>query len=67
MVVWISFFIVILIILTLDLGVFNKTPHVISTKEPQSGPLFGTHFFLFSGVIYWFMTTTIESDGLTHR
>jgi tellurite resistance protein TerC len=31
MIVWISFFVIVFIIL--DLGVFNKTPHIISTKE----------------------------------
>jgi tellurite resistance protein TerC len=33
MTVWIIFIVCILIFLALDLGVFNKTPHVISTKE----------------------------------
>ncbi|MCF7560935.1 TerC/Alx family metal homeostasis membrane protein [Sabulilitoribacter multivorans] len=33
MIVWIIFISVILIFLALDLGVFNKTPHIISTKE----------------------------------
>lgn len=33
MVVWIIFISVILVFLALDLGVFNKVPHVISTKE----------------------------------
>jgi len=33
MIVWISFIIGIFIFLALDLGIFNKTPHVISTKE----------------------------------
>ncbi|MGO4817962.1 TerC family protein [Flavobacterium sp. W22_SRS_FP1] len=54
MVVWISFFIVILIFLTLDLGVFNKTPHIISTKEASKWTsIWVTLSFLFSGVIYW--------------
>lgn len=33
MVVWVIFISVILVFLALDLGVFNKVPHVISTKE----------------------------------
>ncbi|MEN9487954.1 MAG: hypothetical protein RL494_219, partial [Bacteroidota bacterium] len=33
MTVWILFLVLVFIILALDLGVFNKTPHIISTKE----------------------------------
>ena len=33
MIVWIVFLLLILLILALDLGVFNKKAHVISTKE----------------------------------
>jgi tellurite resistance protein TerC len=52
--VWISFFIIIVIILALDLGVFNKTPHIISTKEATKWTVIWiTVSFLFSGVIYW--------------
>jgi tellurite resistance protein TerC len=54
MMVWISFFIVVFIILALDLGVFNKTPHIISTKEATKWTvIWVTISFLFSGVIYW--------------
>ena len=52
--IWISFFIIIFIILALDLGVFNKTPHIISTKEATKWTiLWMITSFLFSGVIYW--------------
>jgi tellurite resistance protein TerC len=67
MVVWISFFIVILIILTLDLGVFNKTPHVISTKEASKWTsIWVTLSLLFSGVIYWIYDNNYiaNPDGL---
>jgi tellurite resistance protein TerC len=54
MIVWITFFIVIFIFLALDLGVFNKTPHIISTKEASKWTaIWVTLSFLFSGVIYW--------------
>ncbi|MGM5470356.1 TerC/Alx family metal homeostasis membrane protein [Flavobacteriaceae bacterium LMO-SS05] len=33
MMVWVIFLAVVLLFLVLDLGIFNKTPHVISTKE----------------------------------
>ena len=33
MTVWILFIVAILVFLALDLGVFNKTPHIISSKE----------------------------------
>ena len=52
--VWIIFIAAILIFLALDLGVFNKTPHVISSKEAGKWTaLWVTLSFLFSGVIYW--------------
>lgn len=54
MVIWISFFVIITIILALDLGVFNKTPHIISAKEATKWTaIWITISFLFSGVIYW--------------
>jgi tellurite resistance protein TerC len=58
MVVWISFIILIILILALDLGVFNKTPHVISTKEASKWTaIWVTLSILFSGVVYWLYTT----------
>ncbi len=52
--VWIIFIAAILVFLALDLGVFNKTPHVISSKEAGKWTaLWVTLSFAFSGVIYW--------------
>ena len=65
--VWIFFLIAVALILALDLGVFNKTPHIISTKEASKWTLIWVSIsFLFSGVIYWLYTTNyIENpDGL---
>lgn len=54
MIVWILFLAAILFFLALDLGVFNKTPHIISSKEAGKWTaLFVSISFLFSGVIYW--------------
>jgi tellurite resistance protein TerC len=54
MIVWISFITAILLFLALDLGIFNKTPHIISSKEAGKWTgIFVTISFLFSGVIYW--------------
>ena len=54
MTVWILFITAILLFLALDLGVFNKTPHIISSKEAGKWTgIFVTISFLFSGVIYW--------------
>ncbi|MFI0490620.1 TerC family protein [Flavobacterium sp.] len=54
MIVWISFLSAILVFLALDLGVFNKTPHIISTKEASKWTAIWVLLsFLFSGVIYW--------------
>lgn len=58
MVVWILFLLAVVFILALDLGVFNKTPHIISTKEASKWTLIWvTSSFLFSGVVYWLYTT----------
>ena len=58
MIVWISFIASILLFLALDLGVFNKTPHIISSKEAGKWTgIFATISFLFSGVIYWLYST----------
>ena len=54
MFVWIFFILAILIFLALDLGIFNKTPHVISSKEAGKWTaVWVTLSFAFSGVIYW--------------
>jgi tellurite resistance protein TerC len=54
MIVWIIFIAAILLFLALDLGVFNKTPHIISTREAGKWTgIFVTISFLLSGVIYW--------------
>ncbi|PXY41337.1 hypothetical protein DMB65_08005 [Flavobacterium cheongpyeongense] len=58
MIVWTLFLLAVIFILALDLGVFNKTPHIISTKEASKWTLIWvTLSFLFSGVIYWLYTT----------
>jgi tellurite resistance protein TerC len=58
MIVWILFLLAVVFILALDLGVFNKNPHIISTKEASKWTLvWVTLSFMFSGVIYWLYTT----------
>lgn len=54
MVVWILFIVAILIFLALDLGVFNKTPHIISSKEAGIWTgVWVTLSFAFSGIVNW--------------
>ena len=54
MMVWILFLITIFIFLALDLGVFHKTPHTISSKEASKWTaVWVTISFAFSGIIYW--------------
>jgi tellurite resistance protein TerC len=54
MIVWISFFVMIFCFLALDLGVFNKNPHIISTKEASKWTAIWVILsFLFSGVVFW--------------
>jgi tellurite resistance protein TerC len=58
MIVWIFFIVAVLLFLALDLGVFNKTPHIISSKEAGTWTaVWVTLSFLFSGVVYWLYTT----------
>ncbi len=58
MIVWILFFALVFIILALDLGVFNKTPHIITTKEASKWTAIWVTFSMaFSGVIYWLYGT----------
>lgn len=57
LIVWIVFIAAILLFLALDLGIFNKNPHVISTKEASMWTgIWVSISFLFSGVIYWLYT-----------
>ena len=54
MLVWIIFLCAILLFLALDLGIINKTPHVISTREASKWTAIWVGLsFAFSGVIYW--------------
>ncbi|RAR48628.1 TerC family protein [Flavobacterium lacus] len=54
MIVWIIFIASIVLFLALDLGIFNKTPHIISSKEAGIWTgIWVTLSFVFSGVIYW--------------
>ncbi|WP_304198623.1 TerC family protein [Flavobacterium alvei] len=67
MTVWIIFLSAIVLFLALDLGIFNKTPHIIGAKEASKWTaVFVTLSFLFSGVIYWLYNNNyIENpDGL---
>jgi tellurite resistance protein TerC len=67
MIVWIVFLSAIVLFLALDLGIFNKNPHVIGAKEASKWTAgFVTISFLFSGVIYWLYSNSyIENpDGL---
>lgn len=68
MIVWIVFILAILLILALDLGVFNRTPHIISTKEASIWTsIWVATSFLFSGVIYWLYSNgnVTNVDNLT--
>jgi tellurite resistance protein TerC len=67
MTVWISFLTTILLFLALDLGVFNRTPHLINSKEATKWTVvWVTLSFLFSGVVYWIYNNNYISnpDGL---
>lgn len=63
MLVWGIFIAFIILFLALDLGVFNRTPHVIKTKEAAIWTSIWVSVALaFSGVIYW-----LFSEGLVEN
>lgn len=67
MIVWAFFLLAIAIFLALDLGVFNKTPHIISSKEAGKWTaIWVTLSFAFSGIVYWlYQSGYVENpDGL---
>jgi tellurite resistance protein TerC len=68
MLVWIIFLSVIVIFLALDLGIFNRVSHVISTREASVWTsIWVTVALSFSGVIYWLYSADIidNIDNLT--
>lgn len=61
--VWGIFIAVILIFLALDLGIFNRKPHIIKTKEAAIWTsIWVVISLLFSGVIYWLYSTDIVNN-----
>lgn len=68
MLIWGIFITIILVFLALDLGIFNRTPHIISTKEASVWTTVWVIIsMLFSGVIYWLYSANLISniDNLT--
>ena len=66
--IWASFIFLIFIFLALDLGVFNKSDHVIKTKEASLWTaLWVSLAMAFSGVIYWLFSAGLIDNptGLT--
>jgi tellurite resistance protein TerC len=65
MIVWILFLSAVVFFLALDLGVFNRKPHIISMKEASMWTgIWVTLSFVFSGVIYWLYTTNYIQNPL---
>ncbi len=63
MIVWIVFITAILIFLALDLGVFNRNPHVISPKEASIWTaIMVSTSMLFSVVIYWLYSNGVVDN-----
>ncbi len=63
MIIWTLFLTAIALFLALDLGVFNKTPHVIKPKEASlwTGIWIVTSF-IFSVIIYWIYKNNLISN-----
>ena len=63
MIVWICFIIAVFIFLALDLGVFNKTPHVITTSEASKWTAVWVSLAVaFSGIIYWLYSSSLINN-----
>ncbi len=63
MIVWIIFLATIFIFLALDLGVFNKKPHIISSKEAGIWTAVWVSLsFAFSGVVNWLYSNQYISN-----
>ncbi len=63
MIVWISFILLIILCLALDLGVFNKEDHVIGTKEAAKWTSVWVGLALaFSGVVYWLFSAELVAN-----
>lgn len=54
MIIWIAFIILILILLALDLGVFNRTAHAVSTKEALGWTILWVVVSLLFGIVVYF-------------
>ena len=66
--IWIGFIVLVMFLLALDLGVFNRNPHAISTKEALGWTsLWVSLSLLFSGFVYYAYTEGLvqNPDGLT--
>jgi len=63
MLIWAAFIFTIIIFLALDLGVFNKSDHVIRTKEASIWTAVWVTIALgFSGVIYWLFSAGLIAN-----
>lgn len=64
MLIWIVFILFIILCLALDLGVFNRTPHVVKTKEALTWTTVWVTIALgFSFVVYWLYTNDLVDNS----
>ncbi|MCO6481114.1 MAG: TerC family protein [Phaeodactylibacter sp.] len=54
MAIWIGFFVLVFVLLALDLGVFNKTPHAVTTREAMGWTALWITLSLLFGVFVYF-------------
>ncbi len=63
--IWVLFLFLVGVLLALDLGVFNRTPHKVSFKESLKWTIFWFSLsLLFSGFVYWAYDVHFEGLGL---
>lgn len=63
--IWLAFLAFVLLILAIDLGVFNKTPHVIDMRESVKLAAFCVGLgWAFSAVVWYLYYTGVNTGGL---
>jgi tellurite resistance protein TerC len=66
MIVWILFITLVFLILALDLGVFNKTPHIITSKEASKWTLIWFLSAMFFSVVIYGLYHFNTINNVTH-
>jgi len=63
---WVGFSLFILVMLSLDLGLFNRKAHIIKYREAATwSAVWVTLAMIFSALVFWYLGTTKGLEFLT--